>query len=139
MIIFLSALLFPVESHPLAFPRAQSCPPPPQRLQEGQTKTLPWHPSPPIGTVYSLTTRRQLYDGNPQRYRRGSHPAARHFSPGLAKEPLRVLSGVVVKVTDGDTVQIDSSGTSLKVRLYGSDAPEVEHRNRKTGLVSKAG
>src|SRR5512136_2809788 len=57
----------------------------------------------------------------------------------FAKEPIRILSGSVVKVADGDTITVNSEGTKLKVRLYGIDAPEIEHRNRKTGMVSKAG
>jgi endonuclease YncB( thermonuclease family) len=60
-------------------------------------------------------------------------------APSLAKEPIRVLAGVVTKVTDGDTIQVNSDGTKLKVRLYGIDAPEMERRNKRTGVVSKAG
>ncbi|GFO63642.1 thermonuclease family protein [Geomonas paludis] len=60
--------------------------------------------------------------------------------PSWAKEPIRVLEGVVSKVSDGDTVQVqDTLGTKVKVRLYGIDAPETEKRNRKTGRVSKPG
>jgi endonuclease YncB( thermonuclease family) len=43
-----------------------------------------------------------------------------------AKEPLRVIEGVVTKVSDGDTIQVtDHLGTRIKVRLYGIDAPET--------------
>ena len=57
-----------------------------------------------------------------------------------AKEPIRVIEGVVTKVSDGDTIQVrDRFGTKVKVRLYGIDAPETEKRNRKTGRVSKQG
>ena len=63
------------------------------------------------------------------------------FSPcSHAKEPKRVIEGVVTKVSDGDTIQVrDRFGTKVKVRLYGIDAPETEKRNRKTGRISKQG
>lgn len=58
----------------------------------------------------------------------------------VAREPLRVIEGKVVKVSDGDTINVqDSLGTKVKVRLYGIDAPEIEKTNRKTGQVSKQG
>lgn len=53
-----------------------------------------------------------------------------------AKEPLRVLDGVVERVTDGDTVVIFAGTTKLKVRLYGIDAPETE---KNFGGVHKPG
>jgi endonuclease YncB( thermonuclease family) len=57
-----------------------------------------------------------------------------------AKEPIRSIEGTVVKVSDGDTIQVqDSLGTKVKVRLYGIDAPETEKSNKKTGRVSKPG
>ena len=57
-----------------------------------------------------------------------------------AKEPIRIIEGVVTKVSDGDTIHVqDRLGTKVKVRLYGIDAPETEKRNRKTGRVSKQG
>lgn len=57
-----------------------------------------------------------------------------------AEDPIRVLEGIVSKVSDGDTVQVqDALGTRVKVRLYGIDAPETEKRNRKTGRVSNQG
>ncbi|GLI37558.1 thermonuclease family protein [Geobacter hydrogenophilus] len=59
--------------------------------------------------------------------------------PAWAKEPLRIIEGVVVKVVDGDTITVDSGGTKVKVRLYGIDAPETEKINRKTGVVTKPG
>jgi micrococcal nuclease len=60
--------------------------------------------------------------------------------PAWAKEPIRIIEGVVAKVSDGDTVQVqDPLGTKVKVRLYGIDAPETEKRNRKTGRISKPG
>jgi micrococcal nuclease len=56
------------------------------------------------------------------------------------KEPLRVEEGVVNKVVDGDTVNIvTNERTKLKVRLYGIDAPEIQHVNKRTGIVSKPG
>lgn len=60
-------------------------------------------------------------------------------SPLSAKEPIRVVEGTVVKVSDGDTVTVESEGNKLKVRLYGIDAPEVTRANRRTGAISKAG
>lgn len=48
-----------------------------------------------------------------------------------AREPLRVIEGVVTKVSDGDTIQVtDHLGTRIKVRLYGIDAPETAKGNR---------
>jgi endonuclease YncB( thermonuclease family) len=58
----------------------------------------------------------------------------------LAKEPIRSIEGTVIKVSDGDTIQVvDSLGTKVKVRFYGIDCPETEKSNHKTGRVSKAG
>lgn len=46
--------------------------------------------------------------------------------PALAKDPIRIIEGVVTKVSDGDTIQVtDALGTKVKVRLYGIDAPET--------------
>ena len=60
--------------------------------------------------------------------------------PALANEPIRVIEGKVIKVNDGDTIQVrDNLGTKVKVRLYGIDAPETEKTNKKTGRVSKPG
>ncbi len=43
----------------------------------------------------------------------------------------RVLSGTVVRVTDGDTLAVaDRGGGRVTVRLYGIDAPEIRHRDR---------
>ena len=60
----------------------------------------------------------------------------------FAKEPVRSFECMVERVLDGDTVSCglkSSGGTYVKIRLYGVDAPEIEHRNKKTGLVSKKG
>jgi micrococcal nuclease len=59
--------------------------------------------------------------------------------PAWAKEPIRSLSGIVVKVADGGTITVNSEGTKVKVRLYGIDAPETEKGNRRTGGVRKPG
>jgi len=60
--------------------------------------------------------------------------------PAYARAPIRVIEGIVLKVTDGDTVQLqDKLGSKVKVRLYGIDAPETEKVNRKTGRVGKQG
>ena len=57
-----------------------------------------------------------------------------------AKEPIRVEEGVVRHVADGDTVTVvTNEGARLKIRLYGVDAPEVQHMNKRTGIVSKPG
>jgi endonuclease YncB( thermonuclease family) len=60
--------------------------------------------------------------------------------PAFAKEPIRIIEGTVIKVSDGDTIQVrDSLGTKVKVRFYGIDCPETEKSNKKTGRVSKPG
>jgi len=59
--------------------------------------------------------------------------------PAIAKEPIHVVQGMVVKVADGDTITVNSDGNKVKVRLYGIDAPEVQRMNHKTGYVSKLG
>jgi endonuclease YncB( thermonuclease family) len=62
------------------------------------------------------------------------------MSTVFAKEPIRSIEGTVIKVSDGDTIQVmDSLGTKVKVRFYGIDCPETEKSNRKTGRVSKPG
>jgi len=61
-------------------------------------------------------------------------------TPLSAKTPIRTVEGIVIKVSDGDTLQVRTSEeTKLKVRLYGIDAPETEKSNRRTGKVSKPG
>lgn len=63
------------------------------------------------------------------------------LAPGAyAKDPIRNIEGVVIKVSDGDTINVqDAMGTKVKVRLYGIDAPETEKSNKKTRKVSKPG
>lgn len=47
-------------------------------------------------------------------------------APCIAKQPIRTITGTVTKVSDGDTLQVtDVSGTKVKIRLYGVDAPET--------------
>lgn len=53
--------------------------------------------------------------------------------------PLRIIEGMVVKVSDGDTINVDDNGTRVKVRLYGIDAPETPKVNYRTGRVNKPG
>jgi endonuclease YncB( thermonuclease family) len=60
-------------------------------------------------------------------------------SQGFSKEIIRTFEGIVTKVSDGDTIQLDSHGTILKIRLYGIDAPETEKSNKRTGYISKPG
>ena len=60
--------------------------------------------------------------------------------PAIAKDPIRIIEGIVSKVSDGDTIQLkDPLGTKVEIRFYGIDAPETEKSNRKTGRVSKPG
>jgi len=60
--------------------------------------------------------------------------------PCFGKEPIRIIDGMVTKISDGDTVQVtDSMGTKVKVRLEYIDCPETEKRNKKTGRISKVG
>jgi endonuclease YncB( thermonuclease family) len=57
-----------------------------------------------------------------------------------AKQPARVIDGVVTRVSDGDTINVqDALGTKVRVRFYGMDAPETEKSNRRTGKISKPG
>lgn len=60
-------------------------------------------------------------------------------SLAFSREPFRTMDGFVVKVSDGDTLTVDSGGTKLKVRLYGIDAPETGKINRGNGRISKEG
>lgn len=61
-------------------------------------------------------------------------------SPCIAKDPIRSIEGTVIKVSDGDTIQVmDDLGTKIKVRFYGIDCPETEKSNKRTGHVSKQG
>jgi len=62
------------------------------------------------------------------------------FAPqAFAKEPIRILEGLVSKVSDGDTININSGGTKVKIRFYGIDTPESTKINRRTGHVNKPG
>lgn len=57
-----------------------------------------------------------------------------------AREPIRTEEGIVRHVADGDTVTVvTNTGTKLKIRLYGIDAPETIKMNRRTGVISKPG
>lgn len=57
-----------------------------------------------------------------------------------AKDPIRTIEGTVIKVSDGDTINVqDAMGSKVKVRFYGIDSPETEKSNKKTGRVSKPG
>lgn len=56
------------------------------------------------------------------------------FLPAVAEEPLRTIDALVHEVSDGDTIKIvDSQGKTVKVHLYGVDAPEKEKSNQKAG------
>jgi endonuclease YncB( thermonuclease family) len=60
-------------------------------------------------------------------------------SVSYAKTPIRVIHGAVVNVSDGDTINVDSNGTKLKIRFYGIDTPETAKMNKRTGQVNKSG
>jgi micrococcal nuclease len=48
--------------------------------------------------------------------------------------PLRTVTGTVARVLDGDTIQvITPEQTSLRVRLYGIEAPETPKTDHQTG------
>jgi len=60
--------------------------------------------------------------------------------PSLAKGPVRTIDGIVTKVFDGDTLNVmDSRGRTVKVHLYGVDAPETEKLNRTGGRTNRSG
>ena len=58
----------------------------------------------------------------------------------ISPAALRTDTGTVIKVSDGDSIQIlTPEQTKLKVRLYGIDAPETPKINHRTGHVNKPG
>ena len=63
------------------------------------------------------------------------------FPPlSFAHEPIRTVTGIVTKVSDGDTIQVTTpEKTKLRVRLYGMDAPETPKLNQRTGRINKPG
>lgn len=57
-----------------------------------------------------------------------------------AKDPIRIIHGMVTRVSDGDIIQVtDSDNKRVKIRLYGIDAPETEKSGKKTGHQSTQG
>lgn len=57
-----------------------------------------------------------------------------------AHTTIRIATGTVTKVSDGDTIQVVTpEQTKLKVRLYGIDAPETSKINRQSGQVHRPG
>jgi micrococcal nuclease len=50
-----------------------------------------------------------------------------------ARAPLRPSRGVVVRVVDGDTIQVRAEGRTLDVRLLGIDTPETVDPRRPVG------
>ena len=54
----------------------------------------------------------------------------------FARDPIRTIIGTVIKVSDGDTIQVTTTEqTKLRVRLYGIDAPEMPKTNPPPGYV----
>lgn len=48
-----------------------------------------------------------------------------------AASPTRTIFAVITRIVDGDTVMAETNdGTSLKIRLYGIDAPELSRADR---------
>lgn len=43
----------------------------------------------------------------------------------------------LIKVVDGDTIQVILNNTTESVRLIGIDAPEIEEKNKQKGIESK--
>lgn len=60
--------------------------------------------------------------------------------PVLAKEPVRTIDAIVRTVVDGDSINIvDSQGATVKVHLYGVDAPHKEKSKNDDGRIGKPG
>lgn len=51
----------------------------------------------------------------------------------LAPHPVNVLEGLVVGVTEGDRLTVNSFGTEISVRLYGLSAPQTTKIDKFTG------
>ena len=48
----------------------------------------------------------------------------------FARDPIRNIIGTVIKVSDGDTIQVTTTEqTKLRVHLYGIDTPEMPKTN----------
>lgn len=59
-------------------------------------------------------------------------------APAAGKEPVRVFDGVVVDLSDGDTITVlESSGARTRVRLHGIDAPEMQKKSNRTGRLKR--
>lgn len=57
-----------------------------------------------------------------------------------AHATIRTVTGMVTKVSDGDTIHLTTpEQTILKVRLYGIDAPETDKINNHTGHINIPG
>lgn len=62
------------------------------------------------------------------------------ISPAIAGSPIRTAHGVVLQVSDGDTITVETRDrTKLKIRLYGIDAPEIDQVKRKPLRIIKSG
>ena len=57
--------------------------------------------------------------------------------PAYATLPLRTAEGIVLKVSEGDCIIVNSNGTDIKTRLYGIDAPETQKLDSINGGVKR--
>lgn len=62
-----------------------------------------------------------------------------HGEPGDASRlPCGSMEARVLRVVDGDTIDVRVAGVRLRVRLLGLDAPEIRDRRPTVRLVAKA-
>ena len=62
------------------------------------------------------------------------------YLPAPARSAERIIEGTVIRVSDGDTIQVMiKNQTKLKIRLAGIDCPEIPKINHKTGKINKPG
>ncbi len=53
-------------------------------------------------------------------------------SPSGSEPPAEAVAGRVTRVSDGDTIVVEMSGVSERVRYIGLDAPEIAHPDEGT-------
>ncbi|MBE0448226.1 MAG: thermonuclease family protein [Actinobacteria bacterium] len=56
---------------------------------------------------------------------------------GAKKSPINTIEALVVRVVDGDTIQITLNGKKEKVRLIGVDTPETKHPSKPVEAYGK--